>query len=152
MDATLFGDVIISQTDLKTNQKTWFDKAYKSPVSITGPKGRAFVLLNREQAQNTFSANNYAVKILEYLNEIQRLHDNKSVGVFPWAVYLNDNERKEMLNDLVEAFNGCVHTNDWTAIEESIESWKATAEALTNARFVKIAGTAEDTKEYTSVD
>jgi hypothetical protein len=86
MDATLFGDVIISQTDLKTNQKTWFDKAYKSPVSITGRKGRSFVLLNREQAQNTFSANNYAVKILEYLNEIQRLHDNKSGGVFPWAV------------------------------------------------------------------
>ena len=153
MDSTLFGDAIISQTDLKTDQKKWFDRANKSPVSITGPKGKSFVLINREQAQNAFSTNNYAVKILEYFKAIQDSRDsNSTIGAFPWAIHLNDNERKELLNELVTAFNECLHSNDWTLLEETINSWKSTAEALTNSRFVEIIDAREDSKEYTSID
>jgi hypothetical protein len=153
MDLTLFGDAIISQTDLKTDQKKWFDRANKSPVSITGPKGKSFVLINREQAQNTFSTINYAVKILEYFKAIRDSRDsNSTLGVFPWAVHLNDKERNELANELITAFNECLHSNDWTLLEETIKSWKATAEALTNSRFTKIIGASEDTKEYTSID
>jgi hypothetical protein len=74
------------------------------------------------------------------------------MGTFPWASHLSDKERKEFLNEQVTAFNECLHSNDWTLLEETIDSWKATAEALTNSRFAKIIVAGEDSKEYTTVD
>jgi hypothetical protein len=154
METTLFGDAIISQTDLKTNQKRWFDRALKSPVSITGPKGRSFVLINREQVQSTYSINNYAVKILQYIKEIQQIKDESvsTIDAFPWAIHLNDSERKELLSELVLAFNEALHSDNWKFLEETIDSWKATAEALMNSKFIKIISSPEESKEYTTID
>lgn len=154
METTLFGDAIISQTDLKTNQKRWFDRALKSPVSIAGRKGKSFVLINREQVQSTYSINNYAVKILEYIKEIQQIKDENqsTINAFPWAIHLNESERKELLSELVIAFNEALHSDNWKSLEETINSWKATAEALTNAKFVNIANAKAGTKEYTEIE
>jgi hypothetical protein len=151
MESTLFGDDIISQTDLKTNQKQWFDRAFRSPVSITSCKGRSFVLINREQAQSTYSTKNYAVKILEYFKEVQTSKDD-DFAVFPWTIHLSASERKELLGELVTVFNESLHKGDWSLLEETINSWKATAESLTNAKFVKIVSARDESKEYTTID
>jgi hypothetical protein len=152
MDLSLFGDSIITPTDLKTNQKHWFDKAHKSPVSITGRKGRAYVLINREQMQDTFIVKNYAVKIIDYFMEIRNPGKTQQTSVFPWSIHLNESERKEFLNELVASFNESLHGGNWSLLEETIGSWKATAEAITNKKFMKVLAAGEKQQGYTAVE
>jgi hypothetical protein len=154
MEATLFSDEIISSTDLKNNQKKWFERALKSPVSITSCKGKSFVLMNREQIQDTYAAKEYAEKIILFLIEVK---SNKSAPgfasvVFPWAKYLNTAERSEFLDDLMSTFKIVIATGDWPRIGDVVESWEATAEALTNSKFMDNVALSEDKKEYTVID
>ena len=150
MEATLFSDEIISPTDLKNNQKKWFERALKSPVSITSCKGKSFVLMNREQVQETYATKEYAEKIILFFMEAK---GNKSdVGftsvVFPWAKYLNNAERLEFLDDLMSIFTEIITTGDWVKLSEVKDSWEATAEALTNSRFMENVRQRDDKKAY----
>ena len=152
MDIPLFGDLIITPTDLKTNQKRWFDKAHKSPVSISGRKGRSYVLINREQAQDTFTAKNYAVKIINYFTEVKHSPGSGATSSFPWSSHLNETERKEFLNELIASFNESLHAGNWSVLEETIDSWKATAEGLSNKKFMRVLAAGEQQQEYTPVE
>ncbi|MBI4304060.1 MAG: hypothetical protein HY665_06975, partial [Chloroflexi bacterium] len=151
---TLFGDEIISSTELKNNQKKWFDRALKAPISITNTGGRQFVLINREQVRNFVLARDYLELILKYCKEMSHgLEIGKFVSeAFPWAKHLEEHDRLVFANELISALNEVVHTNNWSELEEIIGSWQATAEALTNSKFMEVVNSERGKREYQEVE
>jgi len=151
---TLFGDAIISSTELKNNQRRWFEKACRVPVSITNSRGGQFVLINREQVHNLFLAKEYAEKILKYCHE---LRDENETGkfdsdVFPWARNLSKDDRLAYRDELVASFAKLISTNDWYDMDEVISSWEATAEALTSSEFMEIVNSDTSQRKYVEVE
>ena len=154
MTTTLFGDTIISSTELKNNQKKWFDKALETPISITNRAGRHFVLINREQVRNLMLIRSYSEKIVKYSQEVkaQKDTDNFVSDVFPWAKNLNRDERAEFRDELISAFIELMHINNWKHLDEIIGSWEATAEAVTNSRFMEVVNTDSSHRKFAKVE
>ena len=154
MVSILFGDKIISATDLKNNQKRWFDIAHKTPVSITNRRGRNYVLINREQVHNMFLMKEYAEKIVKYCYELKKEEEqgNFISDVFPWAKYLSKEERMEYHDELINAFTELMNTNNWSNLDEIITSWEATAEALTNSKFMEVVSSEHPQRAYREVE
>lgn len=151
---TLFGDEIITSTDLKTDQKRWFNKAFKTPVSITNRGGKKFVLINREQVRGLFLTKEYAEKIVRYCHELREQNEKVdfSSDVFPWARNLSKEERLEYRDELMSAFSILIHNNNWEDLDEIISSWKATAEALANPEFMKVVKSGPAKRKYVEVE
>lgn len=152
MVTTLFDDEIISSTDLKNNQKRWFDRALKSPVSITNRGGRLLVLINREQARNLVLARDYAEKIFKYCQDLKEETGSFAGDVFPWAKHLSKEDRLAYRDEMVSAFAETIQTNKWSVLDEIISSWEATAEALTNPKFMEVANSNSAQRKYTRVE
>jgi hypothetical protein len=154
MVTTLFSDAIISSTELKNNQRRWFERACRAPISITNRGGRNFVLINRDQVHNLFLAREYAEKILKYCHELKDATDTGEFAsdVFPWAKNLSYDERLEYRDELVSTFTEVIHTNDWSVMDEVISSWEATAEALTNKEFMEVVNSDPVKRKYVEVE
>ncbi len=154
MVTTLFDDEIISSTDLKNNQKRWFDKALKSPVSITNRGRRLFVLINREQARNLVLARDYAEKIFKFCQDLKEEAETGcfTSDVFPWGKHLSKEDRLAYRDELIAAFAEMIHTNNWSGLDEIISSWEATAEALTNSKFMEVVNSRPVQRKYTRVE
>jgi hypothetical protein len=154
MDAMMFDDEIITSADLKNDQTRWFERALKSPVSITNRGGRQLVLINREQVHGIILAKEYGAKILKFCYEIQdesgKGHFNSAV--FPWAGYLTREDRLTFRDQLITLFDDALGSGNWSHLDSLIDSWKATAESLTNSRFMEVVNTSSDRREYTEVE
>jgi len=53
-------------------------------------------------------------------------------GELAWARSLDQEECLEMQQELVNALETAVATGDWSAYDEAIEAWRATADVLSN--------------------
>ena len=150
---TIFGDEIITSTDLKTNQKRWFNRALKTPVSITN-RSKKFVLINREQVRGLFFVKDYAEKIVRYCHELREQNENTDFtsDVFPWVRSLSKEERMEYRDEIMSAFSTLIHGNKWEDLDEIISSWKATAEALTNSEFMEVVETNPAKRKYVEIE
>jgi len=150
----MFDDEIVSATELKNNQKKWFDRALKSPVSITNRKGKKLVLINREQVHDLVIIKEYAEMILSFCSDLEK---SESIGEFmcsvmPWSQYLSKQERLLMRDELITNFNNAIHSGNWAELDEVTASWKATAEAQSNRRFMEIVNTPGQNREYTEIE
>jgi hypothetical protein len=154
MTTMLFDDDIISSTELKNNQKRWFDRALKSPVSITNRGGRQLVLINRQQIHDLVAARDYAEEIFEYCHEIQNESETGHFesNAFPWAVSLASQDRIALRDELVSLFNRAVHSNSWNLLDEALDAWKATAEALADKEFMAVVNSTPEKREYTAIE
>jgi PHD/YefM family antitoxin component YafN of YafNO toxin-antitoxin module len=154
MNNVMFDDSIISSTELKKNQKKWFDKASKTPVSITNRNGKQFVLLNREQARELLLAKEYAEIIFKFVSDLKRESGTEqfSSAVFPWAKNLSRDDRLAFCDELILAFAELININRWLALKDTIESWKATAEALTNPKFMEVVNSKPNERKFTKIE
>jgi hypothetical protein len=71
--------------------------------------------------------------------------------VFPWAGHLNSDERMSFCDELVKAYSEAAGTDNREGIERVIDEWKATAEALTNKRFMDEVNKQPSERSYTEV-
>jgi hypothetical protein len=151
--AVMFGDPIISSTELKNNLGKWFEQASKTPVSITNTNGRSFVLLSRENARKAFLSSHYCSLILRFVAESEKKNGTEAcLSVFPWANKLSDQDRAEFIHELLTSFVPAAKTDTWTDIEELINSWEATSEALSNELFMEEVNSEPNSRSYTQVE
>jgi hypothetical protein len=154
MATTVFDDEIISSTDLKNNQKRWFDRAMKSPVSITNRGGRKLVLINRDQIHSLVQAKDYAEKILKYslVLKVEMETGRYDGDIFPWAASLTREDRLAFRDELVAVFDRLIRADDWAPLDKVIDSWQATAEALTNRKFMEVVNSTPARRKYKEVE
>ncbi len=149
MVTTILSDEVINSTELRNNQKKWLDKAYSSPVSImSGPK--KLVLLNREHAKHMYLLAHYAEEIIQFCRE-QGSGGKRHSDVFPWIKHLSEAAIGEFNNELLATFEGAMHNKDWSAFEEMLDAWVATAEAMTNPEMVELITADLSKEEFTRV-
>jgi hypothetical protein len=150
----IFDDTIVSATELKKNQKAWFEKAYNTPVSVTSSKGRNFVLINRELMSSIYKAKETGEDVIRYFYDLKKEADTGefSSEVFPWAKYLGSEDRIKFGDELLSSFIQLVSTNNLDLIKEVISEWRATAEALTNAQFMDVVNTKKSDMNYTEIE
>jgi hypothetical protein len=58
--------------------------------------------------------------------------------LFPWLEYISSEEVDKFYNDFFKAIEQALHTKDWSILEQTIESWQATAELLTDTELTMI--------------
>lgn len=152
--SAIFEDVIISATDLKTNQKKWFDQAARSPVSITNRGSRQFVLMNREHLSRAFLSKSYAENILQFCQEMSgaKAGGRFESAVYPWASRLSPEDRQEFQAELINTFSRLVHGGDWAEMDEVIASWVATAQALANRQFMDVVKESPRKRKFVEID
>jgi hypothetical protein len=58
--------------------------------------------------------------------------------LFPWLEHLPPEEIDKFYKDFFKAIEQALHTKNWSILEQTIESWQATAELLTDAELTMI--------------
>ena len=144
MATTILSDEVINSTDLREHQKMWFDKALVRPISITSGT-KKLVLLNRGHAEQMYQLIHYAEMIIQFCRERAKGKKRES-AVFAWIKHLSEKAIEEFHEELFPAFEEAVHSKSWLAFEEMLNSWIATAEAMTNPEMVELI-TGDLTKE-----
>ena len=150
MVTTVLSDEVINATDLRNNQKRWLEKAYFNPVSImSGTK--KLVLLNRDHAKHMYFLIHYAEMIIRYCKERDSGKKSESI-VFPWIKYLSEKAIEEFHRELFIAFFKAVENKNWSAFEEMLNSWNATADAMTNPEMLELIDADITKEEFTRVE
>jgi len=150
MVTAILSDDIINATELRNNQKKWLDRAYNSPVSIMSG-AKKLVLLNRNNANHMYSISLYAEMIIQFCQE-QSSGRKRESNVFPWIKYLSEQAIAEFHEELFLTFDKVMRNKDWLAFEGMLNSWVATAEAMTNPEMVELITTDLDKEEFTRVE
>jgi len=145
---TAFSDFIVSATDLRKNQKRWFEAASRRPITINYGQQR-LALINREEIHNLYVEKHYAELILRVCEEFAK--EQKS-NTFPWVEYLDDEDRKEFHRELLTCAIKSIITSDWTQLEYLIEDWKATAETEHSPEIVKALQDEGISPEYVTLE
>lgn len=150
MSTTFLSDEVINSTELRNNPKRWLDKACSSPVSIMSG-ARKLVLLNREHAKHMYLLTHYAGEIIQFCRERSSGKKGQS-NVFPWIKDLSEESIVEFNNELLATFEEAVYNKDWSAFDEMLNAWVATAEAMTNPEMVELITTDLSKEEFTRVE
>ena len=150
MIRTFLSDEVINSTELRDHQKLWLERASVSPVSIKSGSKR-LVLLNREHARKLYLLNHYAQMVIRFCREQQSEQDRQST-VFPWIERLSKEALAEFHRELLSTFDDVIHGGSILALEEMLDAWSATAEALTNPEVVELLSTDLASEEFTAVE
>jgi len=128
----MFGDEVVQATELKRNQRHWFERARQvGGVTIVQGRRADLVLAPRRVVAENMETAQRARLIGQFLLEWIRA-GNGSLSdsvVFSWLADLDQAERQQFHADLIKVFAECVIRGDWTDLDELLEDWQATAEA-----------------------
>lgn len=148
MTITFLSDDVINSKELRDNQKYWFEKASINPVSIKSGT-RKLVLLNREHAKHMYSLSHYAGMIIQFCRE--RIAYKGESSIFPWIKYLDNEAIEEFNKELLVTFEGAMSSQEWSAFEELLDDWKATANIASNPDLAKALLAEEDSSAYVRI-
>lgn len=150
MPTTFLSDDVINSKELRDNQKYWFERAYINPVSVrSGDK--KLVLLSREHAKDLYSFNHYAEMVMQFCKE-QGVGISKKSNVFPWIKYLSEKAIIEFRNELLSTFVRVNRNKDWGLLQEMLDAWVATAEAMAEPEMVELINADLGKEEFTGVE
>ncbi len=75
--------------------------------------------------------------------------------VFPWLKHLSPADSAEFYTDFFSALEQAIQEKNWTILEQTIESWQATAEVLADAELTTIlteASSSDDLEDWDDVE
>lgn len=128
----MFGDEVVQATELKRNQRHWFERARQiGGVTIVQGRRADLVLASRRTVAENMETAQRVQLISQFLLEWMRAGNGNLVDsvIFPWLADLGQTERQQFHADLIKVFAACVTRGNWTALDELLEDWQATAEA-----------------------
>jgi len=130
----MFGDEVVQATELKRNQRHWFERARQTGgVTIIQGRRADLVLVPRRTVAESMETVQRVQQISQFL--LEWIHAGSEGGdlidsvVFPWFTDLDQTERQQFHADLIKVLAMCVMQGDWTTLDELLEDWQATAEA-----------------------
>lgn len=119
-----FSDEIVNATELRNNQKYWLDLAARIPVTIACGK-HSLAVVNREQFARLLVQNHYLELAVNLYADITA---GNSSDVLPWVEYLDENGRREFLQEFINAIKRAVRGDDWVSLQTLLDNCRATAE------------------------
>jgi len=148
MAKIVFSDEIVNATELRRNQKLWLGKAHKEPVTVKYGRN-TLTIINRDTVRKLYSQKHYTELVLKFYRE---LASGAKIDTFPWVQYLDEDERKEFHDELLSCVTDALVTDNWLAVEELLEDWKATAEAESKPEVARLLRARGTPGEYTTLE
>jgi len=148
MVSTVFSDSIVNATDLRNNQKQWFEKAYIKPITVNYGR-RQLAIMNREQVGRLYAAQHYSELVLKACEEFS---ENSKSTIFPWIEYLSNEGKTKFHSELLRQTIQSIITGDWAKVEYIIDDWKATAEVERNPALAAVLKSKEDPSQYVEIE
>lgn len=93
--------------------------------------------------------------VIEKTQSITSSLSSNASQVFPWLAYLSPGDIESFYADFFHAIEQALHHKNWLVLEETIESWQATAEVLANPELTAIlmaSSSDDDLEEWTNVE
>lgn len=140
MPNVVFSDEVVSATDLKKNQRYWFDRA-RMLGGITIVQGKqADLALVRRQRVAAIEAFAWQMKsVAPFLREIIVLKRSVAESEsLPWLHELDREEQEQFLKVFMETFARCAFKEDCKELGELLEDWQATAETHRNTELIEV--------------
>ncbi len=128
----LFGDDLVSATELNRQPGKVLDQALTHPVTITR-NDEAFALLRREEIATLIGGYEELKTAFEVLNVIHRLRLGAKIGSehpFGWLSVFDSNELSELIDEIFEAFRQGIDTSNWDSMKSVIHEWHESAIAI----------------------
>jgi len=151
---TMFSDEVVLATDLKRNQRYWFDRARKTGgVTIMQGKLADLALVPRQMIAEKTEATIRSRMASQFFSEIIALDRSPSESVvFPWLKDLDEEEQSEFCREFAGTFAKCLATGQWTDFDQLLEDWQATAEARRNPDLLEAWRTRGHPEDYVPVE
>ena len=148
MITLIFSDEIVNATELKNRQRYWLDKASSIPVTVTHGS-RKLTIVDRNTIRNLYLQKFYSGLTIKYCEELLK---HEASSTFPWLEFLDNEEKAEFHNELIEGVIEAMSNDDWSRIGELIDDWKATAETKSSPDVVKALTTETDPNDFVSIE
>lgn len=143
----LFGDVLVTATELNRKVGATLDKALSTPVTITR-NDQHFALLRREEVALMFAVSEQSSKFAEVMQAIKRARSGANLAKdreYAWLSVFDDDELSEMMGELVDAFGDMMHGGGGAdAVGTVIHEWRESAIAVGNDALAQAMGSEDD--------
>ena len=121
---TIFSDEIVNSSDLRNNQKHWFEIACEKPITVHFGR-KQLAVINREELGNLYVAIHFMEIVLKVCEELEKETESR---ILPWINNLVEEDRALFYREFKDTALHAVDTGNWNELEYLIEDWKATAE------------------------
>ncbi|MBV8882755.1 MAG: hypothetical protein JO235_01960 [Chroococcidiopsidaceae cyanobacterium CP_BM_RX_35] len=128
----LYGDKLISATELNRRPGEVLDQALEGPVTITRGD-RAFALLPREQMAAQNKATTQLKDVIEVINVAYRLRLGQNISAehpYGWLKAFDTDELNELIVEILNAFRIGSDLGNWEPLETVIHEWHESAKAI----------------------
>lgn len=121
----LFGDQLVTATELNRRAGAILDMALHKPVTITR-NDQHFALLPRESVAQLSAATDQLSMFADAIRAIQWVQSGNALRNDGWYRWLNDFDAEELTdlsNELIAAITEVAQGEDWEAVETVIHEW-----------------------------
>lgn len=132
MKDVIFGDRLVTSSELNRRSGQILDTALKTPVTITR-NNDSFALLRRELMTNMAKGIEQMDNVTQLVNVVYRLTNGQeieSTNRFKWVEEFDSEERSELVNEVYSALELAKSTNDWDEVRDIIHEWRESAIAI----------------------
>jgi len=137
--AGIYGDELISATELNRHPGQVLDRALEHPVTITRNE-HAFALLRREEMADLVKAAAQTRVVVEVINVAYLLSQGKETGSdypYGWLKVFDTEELNELVTETINAFRLGSDTRDWGMLDAVIHEWHESAIAINSPELEK---------------
>jgi hypothetical protein len=133
---TLFGDDVVQITEFKKRAKTYAERARQRPLTIVQGGVADLALVRRDLVGAALRQHHHLIQAVDLLlSQVT----GKPISALAWANDLDAQERATFASQYAAAIQRAEalgHAEAWDAVDELVEDWTATAEALQNPELV----------------
>lgn len=142
----VFGDDLVSATELNRQPGRILDQALNHPVTITR-NNEAFALLRREEAAAFIEGYEELKTAFEVLDIIHRLRLEVNIGSehpMRWLIAFDSDELGELSGEIFEAFRQGVDSRNWAFLKAVIHEWHESAIAINSPDLAEAFASQDD--------
>lgn len=151
----LYGDRLVSATELNRQPGNVLDLAMGQPVTITR-NNQAFALLKREEMHELLFAFEQSQKLVQLSNGAMTLLAGRSLGEnhrLNWLTGFDSEELQQLLRELQETFQQIeAGQQDWQELEAVMHEWEESGRAIASPELaIAFKAEAEEVEIHPSI-
>lgn len=142
MTNIVYGDYLVTSSELNRRSGQILDTALTTPVTITR-NNDSFALVKRDvmtNMANSISVMNSFIELISVIRRVDLGREIESSNRFKWVEEFDSEERSELVNEVYSAFLSAKSTDDWDEVRDVIHEWRESAIALASEELGEAFG------------
>ncbi len=142
MTNIVYGDYLVTSSELNRRSGQILDTALTTPVTITR-NNDSFALVKRDVMTNMANSIHVMDSFIELTSVIRRVDLGQEIepsNGFKWVEEFDSEERCELLDEVIAALEKAKKINDWSVVGDVIHEWHESAIALASEELGEAFG------------